>query len=108
MLSEFNGTFHYTIVHGNKILFALEERDGVSFLHVRTRLHRKGTFPLLIKGVLGESKVKREDSKHERPKTTTAKKYKKTIDTKESGTKKHRAGYEEAKKFSLNLIIKAL
>lgn len=108
VLSEFNGTFHYTIVHGNKILFALEERDGVSFLHVRTRLHRKGTFPLLIKGVLSESKVKREDSKHERPKTTTAKKYKKTMDTKESGNKRHRAGYEEAKKFSLNLIIKAL
>lgn len=108
VLSEFNGTFHYTIVHGNKILFALEERDGVSFLHVRTRLHRKGAFPLLIKGVLRESKVKREDIKYERPKTTTAKKYKKTMDTKESGTKKHPAGYEEAKKFSLNLIIKAL
>ena len=108
VLSEFNGTFHYTIVHGNKSLFALEEHNGVSFLHVRTRLHRKGAFPLWIKGILSESKVKREDVKHEKPKTTTVKKYKKTIDTKDSGTKKHPSGYQEARKFSLNLVIKAL
>lgn len=108
VLSELNGTFHYVIVHGNASLFKVEERNGVSFLHVKTSLYRKGAFRLWIKGVLHGPDLKRAEINNKGRKTTTSEKFKAAMDAKEIGTKKHLVGYEEAKKFSLNLVLTAV
>ena len=113
VLSEFNGTFNYVIVHGNTSLFKVEERKGVSFLFIKTPLYRKGVFRLWIKGVLHEPKEKKEDPKLNVKEGTLSKPTRSTNKDKvgkENGTKKerHPLGYNEAKKFSLHLVIKAV
>ena len=109
MLSEFNGTFKYVIIHGNASLFKVENRKGISFLHVKTPLYRKGVFRLWIKGVLREPKEKKADVKDKRRRKQATKNQTKKIGT-ENGTKKrhHPLGYNEAKQFSLHLVIKAV
>lgn len=113
VLSEFNGTFNYVIVHGNTSLFKVEENKGVSFLYIKTPLHRKGVYRLWIKGVVHEPKEKETDSKSKNKEETQAKstRSKKNYKVgKENGTKtqRHPLGYNEAKKFSLHLVIKAV
>ena len=113
VLSEFNGTFNYVIVHGNTSLFKVEENKGVSFLYIKTPLHRKGVFRLWIKGVMREPKEKKTDSKSKSKEKTQAKQSRSKKNYKvgqENGTKKqhHPLGYNEAKKFSLHLVIKAV
>ena len=113
VLSDFNGTFNYLIVHGNISLFKVEERKGVSFLYVKTPLYRKGVFRLWIKGVVHESNEKKTDSKskgEEGTQTKPTRSKNKSKVGKEMGNKKphHPLGYYEAKKFSLHLVIKAV
>lgn len=109
VLSEFNGTFNYLIVHGNTSLFKVEQRDGISYLHLKTPLHRKGVFRLWIKGVLHEPKAKKAETKNKRPKRPGADRHQNRIQEKENGTKKRpHASYNKAKKFSLHLVIKAV
>ena len=113
VLSEFNGTFNYVIVHGNTSLFKVEENKGVSFLYIKTPLHRKGIFRLWIKGVMREPKAKQTDFKAKGEQETQAKRSRSKKNYKsgqENGTKKqhHPLGYNEAKKFSLHLVIKAV
>lgn len=113
VLAEFNGTFNYVIVHGNTSLFKVEEHKGVSFLHVKTPLYRKGVFRVWIKGVLHEKVEKETDSKETVKEATHTKETRSKIKYKfgkENGTKKprHSLGYHEAKKFSLHLVIKAV
>ena len=113
VLSEFNGTFNYVIVHGNTSLFKVEENKGVSYLFIKTPLHRKGVFRLWIKGVMREPKEKEKDSKLKGKEETQAKPSRSKKNYKagqENETKKqhHPLGYNEAKKFSLHLVIKAV
>lgn len=113
VLSEFNGTFHYVIVHGNTSLFKVEENNGVSYLYIKTPLHRKGVFRLWIKGVMREAKEKKKDSESRGKEETQAKPSRSKKNYKvgqENETKKqhHPLGYNEAKKFSLHLVIKAV
>jgi len=113
VLSEFNGTFNYVIVHGNISLFKVEEIKGVSFLYLKTPLHRKGIFRLWIKGVMREPKEKQTDFKAKGEQETQAKPSRSKKNYKagqENGTKKqhHPLGYNEAKKFSLHLVIEAV
>lgn len=113
VLSEFNGTFHYVIVHGNTSLFKVEENNGVSYLYIKTPLHRKGVFRLWIKGVKREAKEKKKDSESRGKEETQAKPSRSKKNYKvgqENETKKqhHPLGYNEAKKFSLHLVIKAV
>ena len=109
VLSEFNGTFNYVIVHGNTSLFKVEERKGVSYLHIKTPLHRKGVFRLWIKGVLHEPKETKADGTDKRRTTPATKKHRKRKLGSENGTKKHHLlGHNQAKKFSLHLVIKAV
>ena len=113
VLAEFNGTFNYVIVHGNTSLFKVEENKGVSFLFIKTPLHRKGVFRLWIKGVMREPKKKQTDFKSkskEEPQAKPSRSKKKSKVGQENGTKKkhHPLGYNEAKRFSLHLVIKAV
>ena len=108
VLSEFNGTFNYVIVHGNTSLFKVEEREGFSYLHIKTPLYRKGVFRLWIKGALHEPKGKKAEFKNNRRNTQAKQKDKRRILGTENGTKKHLLGFNEAKKFSLHLVIKAV
>ena len=108
VLSEFNGTFNYVIVHGNTSLFKVEEREGFSYLHIKTPLYRKGVFRLWIKGTIHEPKGKKAEFKDKRRITQAKRKHKKGKLGTENGTKKHLLGYNEAKKFSLHLVMKAV
>ena len=113
VLSEFNGTFNYVIVHGNTSLFKVEENKGVSYLFIKTPLHRKGVFRLWIKGVMREPKEKERDSKLKgkeemQAKPSRSKKNYKAGQENETKKQHHPLGYNEAKKFSLHLVIKAV
>ena len=105
VLSEFNGTFNYVIVHGNTSLFKVEQHEGISFLHVKTPIYRKGVFRLWIKGVLHERKEKKTEVKDKNGKTKVTRKTETEKGTKENP---HPLGYNAAKKFSLRLVIKAV
>lgn len=86
----------------------MEERKGISFLHVKTPLFRKGVFRLWIKGVLHEQKERKTDVTDKRQTRPATKKHKKKLGS-VNGTKKHHPlGYNEAKRFSLHLVIKAV
>ena len=105
VLSEFNGTFNYVIVHGNTSLFKVEQHGGISFLHVKTPIYRKEVFRLWIKGVLHERKEKKTEVKDKNEKTKVTRKTETEKGTKENP---HPLGYNAAKKFSLRLVIKAV
>ena len=87
MLSSLNGTFEYVIAKGNTSLFKVEQVQGLTYLHLREPLGRKGTFYLTIKGLLHSN----ED------------------DEKRKAVKEHRPpGYNEARKFALDIIMQAV
>ena len=91
----------------------MEENKGVSYLFIKTPLHRKGVFRLWIKGVMREPKEKERDSKLKgkeemQAKPSRSKKNYKAGQENETKKQHHPLGYNEAKKFSLHLVIKAV
>ena len=79
VLRTLNGTFEYVIAHGDTKVFKVDQYQGVTYLHVRKHLPRKGTFRLLLKGLL-HHKLHKKISREE-------------------------IGMREAKKFVVKLII---
>lgn len=41
---------NYSIIRGNKKVFSIHERSGISSLHFRKKLHKTGVFHLKIEG----------------------------------------------------------
>ena len=80
VLKTLNGTFEYVIAHGDSNVFKVDQYRGVTYLHIRRHLPRKGIFRLLIKGLL-HHKIHKTRSRDE-------------------------IGMREAKKFAMKLRIK--